>query len=862
MTRRFGRVVVSGVLSLAALTTDATMQAPAAPASAGPVDIASVETGGRVEWVTSENRANGGAAANVIANTKMYGWQSGQPTFPQDLAFSFFSRQSALVASVEVNPKSAASLGVAKNVEIWTSAESATDGYTLAAAGTLKDEDVLQPIAFTPVEAKFVKLRILSSYAPTGSGQATVLKRVRILEGQRAGYASILSRNPDLAALAKGVVPTPPADAAGRLPPSGGSQDSCAAPAAAPGKSRFPRSQHVILVDGIQGVQRAFVKDPSTLDLVTLNQPAVDGVTLRLLTPDVLAPALLISEPVVDTIMLGQVCDIKERVSKEFKQALMAWVAAGHKLIIQDSDACGHSPDYSFLPYPFKTLNPGANGARGEAGILENSTLASDSTKDAAFIDVVTWKKGQNDLGDSNVVVEWDARWCGAMWAKNKFQKNGFALAYAHYGRGLIIYDGFDSDQSATFNYRKLVAQEIAQPFDPDYLPCSSPLGSFVITTDNALKTQPMAAGKTYTYPLSVLGNFGYAGRVTLEASIVPPDPAISAKLQAPVADLTTVEEAATTLMVTTGATASLKDKVIAVRGRDAAGKTNSLCLRLPERRSGSVSVVSLLRQNDAAKKPTRNLEIILDASGSMKLPLGKKTRWATAQDVLKDVVAKLPADFSVGLRTYGHTLPSTNPGTCKDTALVVPVAPLNPAGLLAAAAALRPRGETPLVYSILQTPGDLRSAGGGTVILITDGEESCNGDFTAAAKALKDSGLNLTLNIVGFTLKSVPAQAQLSGLAESTSGHYYGASSGEALARAVLLAAVDKLPYRILDAAAKEVARGEAGATAAHELPPGSYTVVVTAADQELKTPVTITVGQDVVLKASVKGDKLVVEP
>ena len=104
-------------------------------------------------------------------------------------------------------------------------------------------------------------------------------------------------------------------------------------------------------------------------------------------------------------------------------------------------------------------------------------------------------------------------------------------------------------------------------------------------------------------------------------------------------------------------------------------------------------------------------------------------------------------------------------------------------------------------------------------------------------------------------------AQAQLSGLAESTCGHYYGASSGEALARAVLLAAVDKLPYRILDAAGKEVAKGEAGVDRAHELPAGNYTVVITAADQELRTPVTVAAAKDVVLKALIKGDTLVVD-
>jgi hypothetical protein len=45
------------------------------------------------------------------------------------------------------------------------------------------------------------------------------------------------------------------------------------------------------------------------------------------------------------------------------------------------------------------------------------------------------------------------------------------------------------------------------------------------------------------------------------------------------------------------------------------------------------------------------------------------------------------------------------------------------------------------------------------------------------------------------------------------------------------------------------------------HELAPGNYRVIVTAADQEVTTVVTIAVGQDVVLKGSIKGDTLVVE-
>jgi hypothetical protein len=245
-----------------------------------------------------------------------------------------------------------------------------------------------------------------------------------------------------------------------------------------------------------------------------------------------------------------------------------------------------------------------------------------------------------------------------------------------------------------------------------------------------------------------------------------------------------------------------------------------------------------------------------------MKTPLGKKTRWATALDVLNEVVGKLPADYSVGLRTYGHRESSLSPKTCTDTELVAPVEPLDRARLMTVARGLKPRGETPLVYSILQTPDDLKEVGGGSVILITDGEESCKGDIAAAAKTLKDTGVNLSLNIVGFTLKSAQAQTALGGLATSMGGHYYAADSGAALGRAVLLAAVDQLPYRILDAKGAEIDKGVAGVDGKHELPPGSYTVVVSAGDELLKVPVTLALRQDVSIKVAVENDKLVVEP
>ncbi len=261
----------------------------------------------------------------------------------------------------------------------------------------------------------------------------------------------------------------------------------------------------------------------------------------------------------------------------------------------------------------------------------------------------------------------------------------------------------------------------------------------------------------------------------------------------------------------------------------------------------------------ESARKPaSRNVEIILDASGSMKEALGHSTRWKTALSVLEEVVGSLPAEFKVALRTYGHRFPSRSPRTCEDTELVVPPSPLDRKRLLDVARRLRPRGETPLVRSVLASPDDLKAVGGGSVILITDGEESCHGDLAAAAEKLRTSGVDVTLNIVGFTLTGKQVQAELDGLASSTGGRFYAAQDGNALARAVILSALQAVPFEVLDEGGQVVA-GSESSTLGLELRTGSYRVVVHAPGQELSQPIRVEKDQDTVLKVSLEGDRFV---
>jgi len=269
------------------------------------------------------------------------------------------------------------------------------------------------------------------------------------------------------------------------------------------------------------------------------------------------------------------------------------------------------------------------------------------------------------------------------------------------------------------------------------------------------------------------------------------------------------------------------------------------------------VGALQVVKQGD--KSAGRNLEIVLDVSGSMNTALGEGTRWSTALQVLKNVVATLPADMNVGLRAYGHRYSSKSAQTCHDTELLVPIGKLDRDRLVKATEQLKPRGETPLVRSVLKTVGDLKAARGGSVILITDGEESCKGNAQSAARQIKASGVKVTLNIVGFTLTGRQVEGELGSFAGSTGGHYYGAQDGGQLSRAITMAALQRLPYDVVDNTGKVVASGETSELS-RELPPGQYRLRIEALAQKLEEPVTVVRDQTTTVSLAVEGDRFVI--
>lgn len=173
---------------------------------------------------------------------------------------------------------------------------------------------------------------------------------------------------------------------------------------------------------------------------------------------------------------------------------------------------------------------------------------------------------------------------------------------------------------------------------------------------------------------------------------------------------------------------------------------------------------------------------IVLDASGSMWGQIEGTPKIAIARDVLADVLDGTPKDLSIGLMAYGHR----QKGNCADIELLTTPAPGVAAEIVGKANDLSPKGKTPLGDAVRQAAGVLRhSENKASVILITDGLETCNVDACALARELETTGVDFTAHVVGFGLSAEEGR-QIACLAEETGGKYIPAGNAEALVEAL----------------------------------------------------------------------------
>ena len=174
---------------------------------------------------------------------------------------------------------------------------------------------------------------------------------------------------------------------------------------------------------------------------------------------------------------------------------------------------------------------------------------------------------------------------------------------------------------------------------------------------------------------------------------------------------------------------------------------------------------------------------LVLDASGSMWGQIQGRTKIEIAREAVGTMLQSWPRNQQLGLMAYGHR----SKGNCADIEVLKAPGVLDVNAMQQAVNALQPKGMTPISASVRMAAEQLKfSERKATVILVSDGEETCHADPCALGAELEKLGVDFTAHVVGFDLPEGKARAQLQCLAKTTGGMYVEARDAAELNKAL----------------------------------------------------------------------------
>ncbi|HEY9734294.1 MAG TPA: VWA domain-containing protein [Drouetiella sp.] len=179
------------------------------------------------------------------------------------------------------------------------------------------------------------------------------------------------------------------------------------------------------------------------------------------------------------------------------------------------------------------------------------------------------------------------------------------------------------------------------------------------------------------------------------------------------------------------------------------------------------------------------NILFVLDASYSMKEKLSGEMKMTAAKEVLQNALSRIPNSVNIGLRVFGQNYSNLAQIDCQQTALLVPIGQHNRGAIIKSIRQIEPYGMTPIMYALrLAAEDDFRGVvGPKTVILITDGADTCGGDPCAYLNLLRARGIRMKVDVVGVDLaREKAAREQLKCITAISLGKYYEANSSAQL--------------------------------------------------------------------------------
>lgn len=198
-------------------------------------------------------------------------------------------------------------------------------------------------------------------------------------------------------------------------------------------------------------------------------------------------------------------------------------------------------------------------------------------------------------------------------------------------------------------------------------------------------------------------------------------------------------------------------------------------------------------------------LLFVIDFSNSMGEYLQHETKVNQVKDMMEWILPQINPSTKMGVRVYGHTCNIFAYNACRSSELLVPLEMNNSPRVLSAISKLRPRGMTPITYSLKQAvKKDLEGKDGiKHIVLLTDGGENCDESPCDYSIELVKTRKDIKIDVIAFNVQDSDDLAQLQCTADVTGGRFT-----EAATKAQLFKSMEELilPHKDVEARIYEV--------------------------------------------------------
>jgi len=763
------------------------------------INILERSCGGYIVRFTSQYDNEKYCASQLIdGGVDTIGWSSLTGDFPQDIVFGFGDNQKVLIKKIVVNPKTDVDPSTwVKNIQYGIALEPGTDNFDFEAMGgayILTKDPVWQPIEFPePIETRFLKIRINANYG----GVHTSLGEVRVIEGKREGYESMLTRFRTIKPFTvRGTGDTDEEKEMGKV-------DEGTVLESEPNDT-VENANTLTIGQRLKGwIKPAGEKDFYKIDLTDAKR---DILNIELEGEPYIRTSLELTSPeypdLKGTFDPSQALSRKETVSWRFSPMEMYLKVTEPKNSIMLIFDCSGSMEGCFQDLETAVTEYVNNVSENE----ELSIVRFGAT-------IETLCDFTNDKNTLRNVI------------KGKFNGMGGTALYD------VLNHGIKTMASRTGNRAIVIMTDGA---DSGFRMSYPEIWSSVRKSGIHIYTIGLGKDLQWYWPAigcsgnQMLNNF--AAATNGKFFFAPTSKELKKLYQIIAHDIR-------------------RYSVYHLRATLSGGK-------------GALRLVDEQRLEDDREiikgvSAAKNVEFILDASGSMRKRLGSKSKMNVAKDVMVELIQSMPENYCLGLRVYGHRKKKDY----RDSELVFPCSSGNRKKLIKKIKSItKPLGQTPIAYSLEQVLKDFKGIEGDKlVVLVSDGKETCGGDPVKAAGMLRDAGIDVRVDVVGFAIADDKTRADLKAIAEIGGGQYYDAWNARELKSSLEKAL--EATYTIVDSkSGNEVATGTLGGPQ-HILAAGKYYVILDLNPIKIIKNVDVKCGEETELRLKKEGNEILVE-